>query len=81
MVIVEEGKRAVWEHCKEAGIDGDIARISKAFDQDIKDICVIHGGKMTYIHERPRKATRIAVATVPDKTLKQYLDEAKKGKK
>lgn len=76
MVIVEEGKRAVWEHCKEAGIDGDIALIAKYFD--IKDICLIFNGKMTYIEERPRKMVRIAVATKPTKDVAAYIKETKK---
>lgn len=78
MLIVEEGKRAVWEHCKEAGIDGNIAMISKYFD--IKDICLIYNGKMTFIEQRPRKLTRIAVATTPDKSLDEYLKELRKKK-
>lgn len=76
MVKVEEGKRAVWEHCKEAGIDGDIALIAKYFD--IKDICLIYNGKMTYIEERPRRTTRIAVATKPDKSVSEFIKETKK---
>ena len=57
MVTVEVGRQAVWDHCKEAGISDDIALIAKYFD--IKDICVIFNGKMTYIHERPRKLIRV----------------------
>lgn len=76
MVKVEEGKRAVWEHCKEAGIDGDIALIAKYFD--IKDICLIYNGKMTYIEERPRRTTRIAVATKPDRSVAEFIKETKK---
>lgn len=76
MVHVEQGKRAVWEHCKEAGISDDIALIAKYFD--IKDICVIYNGKMTFIEERPRKVTRIAVAALPTKSVKDYIQETKK---
>lgn len=76
MVKVEEGKRAVWEHCKEAGVDGDIALIAKYFD--IKDICLIYNGKMTYIEERPRRTTRIAVATKPEKSVAEFIKETKK---
>lgn len=78
MIKVESGKQAVWSHCKEAGIDADIALIAKYFD--IKDICVIYNGKMTYIEDRPRKSHRIAVATVPDMTLDQYLKAARPKK-
>lgn len=79
MVKVDTGKRAVWEHCKEAGISEDIARISSFFD--IKDICVIYGGKMTYIEQRPRKMIRIAVATKPDRTVSEYMKETKERKR
>lgn len=78
MLIVEQGKRAVWEHMKEAGMGDDIALIAKYFD--IKDVCLIYNGKMTFIEERPRKSTRIAVATQPSKSLAEYLKEAR-GKK
>lgn len=71
MLIVETGKQAVWNHCKEAGISDDIALIAKYFD--IKDICLIYNGKMTYIDERPRKAHRIAVAAKPEKSTADYL--------
>lgn len=71
MLIVETGKQAVWKHCKEAGISDDIALIAKYFD--IKDICLIYNGKMTYIDERPRKVHRIAVAAKPEKSTADYL--------
>lgn len=53
---VETGKRAVWEHAKECGLDEGIARIAKFFD--IKDVSIIGNGKMTYMEERPRKMHR-----------------------
>lgn len=78
MAIVESGREAVWRHAKEAGISGDIARIAKFFD--IKDISIVFNGKFTFLHERPRRVTRICVAAAPPHDLKWYLSEAK-GKK
>ncbi|MEG0209097.1 MULTISPECIES: hypothetical protein [Gammaproteobacteria] len=78
MATIEQGKQAVWTHCKEAGIQDDIKLISKYFD--IKDICLIHGGKISYIDDMPRRIKKIHVATVPDKTLADYLKEAKNKK-
>lgn len=54
---VEQGREAVWQHAKETGMAEDIARIAKFFD--IKDVSIIGGGKMTYLHERPRKVHRV----------------------
>lgn len=51
------GKREVWEHAKECGLSDGIALIASYFD--IADVCVIGNGRMTYIHERPRKFTRV----------------------
>lgn len=79
MMVREYGKRAVWEHCKEAGIDGAIKKISSVFG-DIKDICVITKEKISYIEEMPRKSVRIAVATKPEKQLSEYIKNTK-GKK
>lgn len=56
-MIVETGRSAVWAHCAEAGLQGDIKMISKYFD--IKDISVIFNGKFTYMDERPRKYVRV----------------------
>lgn len=81
MLIVETGKQAVWNHCKEAGISDDIALIAKYFD--IKDICLIFNGKMTYIEERPRRVHRVpAVPTRIDwkAVIQQTKDNARKYK-
>lgn len=81
MLIVETGKQAVWKHCKEAGISDDIALIAKYFD--IKDICLIFNGKMTYIEERPRRVHRVpAVPTRIDwkAVIQQTKDNARKYK-
>ncbi|QEG07322.1 hypothetical protein CPT_Shelby_061 [Klebsiella phage Shelby] len=74
MMIVETGRDAVWQHSKEAGISDDIVKIAKYFD--IKDISIIFGGKLTYLHERPVKRTRIAVATRAEAdALKMFIHE------
>lgn len=78
---IREGREAVWEHANECGIREDIARIAKHFD--IKEINIFTpggGGKLTYLNERPRKFHKIAVAAKPEKTLDQYLKDAR-GKK
>lgn len=75
-MIVESGREAVWQHAKEAGIAKDIALIAKYFD--IKDISIVFNGKFTYLHERPRRVTRICVAASPGKDLKSYLADAKR---
>lgn len=80
MMIVETGRAAVWQHAKEAGISDDIAKIAKHFD--IKDISIIFGGKLTYLHDRPVKRTRIAVATRAEAdALKMFIHESKQQKK
>lgn len=56
-MIVETGRAAVWAHCGEAGIQDDIKKISKYFD--IQDISVVHGGKFSYMEDRPRKYARV----------------------
>lgn len=78
MLKVEQGKRAVWEHAKEAGMGDDITLIAKYFD--IKDICIIYNGKMTFIDERPRKCVRIAVAAKPDIELKHLVADKRQSK-
>ena len=78
---VETGKQAVWQHCKEAGIDGDIALISKYFD--IKDVCVIFNGKITYINEMPRKTHRVPAVPVridSKAVIQKTKDNARKYK-
>ena len=80
MMIVETGRAAVWQHAKEAGISDDIVKIAKYFD--IKDISIIFGGKLTYLHERPVKRTRIAVETRAEAdALKMFINESKQQKK
>lgn len=79
-MIVESGRSAVWQHAKEAGINDDIVMISKYFD--IKDISIVFNGKFTYLHERPLKRTRIAVATRAEAdALKMFINESKQEKK
>lgn len=82
MVKVDSGKRAVWEHCKEAGISDDIALIASYFD--ISDICVIFNGKMTYINDRPRKMVRVPATPVKidyKAAIQATKDAARKYKK
>lgn len=70
---VETGKRAVWEHAKECGLDEDIALIAKYFD--IQDVSIIANGKMTYTGERPRKTHRVpAVPTGKGDVCKLVAD-------
>ena len=78
-MIKDQGKQAVWQHAKETGLAEGIAAIAKHFD--IKDVCVIGNGKITYIEEMPRKTTRIAVATKADKAIKEYIDDTKVNKR
>ena len=80
-MIIEQGKRAVWEHAKEAGMDADIALIAKYFD--IKDVCLIYNGKMTFIEERPRKMVRVPAIPVRfdvKAIMKETKDNARKYK-
>ena len=77
MMIVETGRAAVWQHAKEAGISDDIVKIAKHFD--IKDISIIFGGKLTYLHERPVKRTRVATRAEAD-ALKMFIHESKQLK-
>lgn len=75
---VETGKQAVWQHAKECGMSEDIARIAKFFD--IKDVSIIGNGKMTYLHERPRKMHRVtAIPTRID--YKAVVEKTKEQKK
>ena len=74
-----QGREAVWQHAKEAGLQEDIKLISKYFD--IKDVSIIFGGKMTYIIDKPRKTTRIAVAAKPTMTTADAIKEAKERRR
>lgn len=75
---VEQGREAVWQHAKECGMSEDIARIAKFFD--IKDVSIISNGKMTYLHERPRKMHRVpAIPTKID--YKAVIEKTKEQKK
>lgn len=75
---VEVGRKAVWEHAKELGMDEKIAQIAKMFD--IKDVSIIGNGKMTYLHERPRKMHRVpAIPTRID--YKAVVEKTKEQKK
>lgn len=75
---VETGKQAVWQHAKECGMSEDIARIAKTFD--LADVSIISNGKMTYLHERPRKMHRVpAIPTKID--YKAVIEKTKEQKK
>lgn len=69
----------MWQHCKEAGIDGDIATIAKHFD--IAEINVYTPGKLTYINDRMRKMVRINVATESGVKLKDLIAKSKGGRR
>lgn len=75
---VESGRNAVWQHANECGMREDIARIAKFFD--IKDVSIIGNGKMTYLHERPRKMHRVpAIPTKID--FKEAMAKIREPKK
>ena len=75
---VETGKQAVWQHAKECGMSEDIARIAKVFD--LADVSIISNGKMTYLHERPRKMHRVpAIPTKID--FKEAMAKIREPKK
>lgn len=75
---VEQGREAVWQHAKECGMSEDIARIAKTFD--LADVSIISNGKMTYLHERPRKMHRVpAIPTKID--YKAVIEKTKEQKK
>ena len=76
---VETGKQAVWQHAKECGMSEDIARIAKFFD--IKDVSIIGNGKMTYLHERPRKMHRVPAVPTGKSDVKAIIAETKEVKK
>lgn len=76
---VETGKQAVWQHAKECGMSEDIARIAKFFD--IKDVSIIGNGKMTYLHERPRKMHRVPAIPTGKSDVKAMIAETKEVKK
>ncbi|WP_279027218.1 hypothetical protein [Gibbsiella quercinecans] len=78
-MITLQGREAVWQHAKEAGMAGDIALIAKYFD--IKDISIIFNGKLTYLESKPRRATRISVATKMPHSVKWYIEQAKSKKR
>lgn len=78
---VETGKAAVWQHAKETGLADGIAMIAKVFDHDIKDVCIIGSGKMSYIHDRPNKLNRIpAIPIEIDKTAEIARVKAAKNR-
>lgn len=54
-------RQEVWQAVKQAGMADDIAKIAAVFD--VTDIAVINAGECVYLNEKPRKTTRIAVAT------------------
>ena len=75
---VEQGREAVWNHAKETGMADDIALIAKFFD--LADVSIISNGKMTYLHERPRKMHRVpAIPTKID--FKEAMAKIREPKK
>lgn len=79
---VEQGKQAVWQHMKEAGMSEDIALIARYFD--IKEVNLFtpgDGGKLTFIDQRMPKQVRIAVATKAETTTKDVIAKAKEVQK
>lgn len=76
---VEQGREAVWQHAKECGMAEDIARIAKFFD--IKDVSIIGNGKMTYLHERPRKVHRVPAIPTGKIDVSAEIAKFKKPKK
>lgn len=54
---IEVGRAAVWQHAEEAGLQDMIRKVASHFD--IADIAIHTPGKLTYLHEAPRKYTRI----------------------
>lgn len=74
------GKKEVWDHACECGIDEGIRQIAKYFD--IKDVSIVGNGRLTYMEERPRRMKRIAVAAQVD--VKSFMEEFRRthcGKK
>lgn len=54
---IEVGRAAVWQHAEEADLQDMIRKVASHFD--IADIAIHTPGKLTYVHEPPRKYTRI----------------------
>lgn len=78
---IEQGRQAVWQHAQEAGLADDIKLIASFFD--IKDVCIITPGKMTFIEDRPRKMHRVpAIPTKIDwkAVVQTTKDNARKYK-
>lgn len=68
---VFSGKQAVWSHAKEVGLDDALSKISKAFDRDIADVCIIGNGKISYIRDMPRRCHRVEAIPVVIDTEKE----------
>lgn len=53
MKQVEQGRAAVWQHAEEAELQDFIKRVAAHFTID--DIAIYTPGKLTYLHELPRR--------------------------
>ena len=76
---VEQGREAVWNHAKETGMADDIARIAKIFE--ISDVSIISNGKMTYLHERPRKMHRVPATPTGKDDIYKHIEKTREQKK
>lgn len=54
---IEVGRAAVWQHAEEADLQDVIRKVAAHFD--IADIAIHTPGKLSYLHEAPRKYHRI----------------------
>lgn len=54
---IEVGRAAVWQHAEEADLQDMIRKVAAHFD--IADIAIHTPGKLSYLHEAPRKYHRI----------------------
>lgn len=76
---VESGREAVWRHAKECGMGEKIALIAKYFD--INDVSIIGNGKLTYLHERPRKVHRVPATPTGKADVKSAIEKTKQVNK
>lgn len=54
---IEVGRAAVWQHAEEADLQDVIRKVAAHFE--IADIAIHTPGKLSYLHEAPRKYHRI----------------------
>lgn len=77
-----QGKQAVWQHAKDAGMSEDIALIARYFEiNEVNIFTPENGGKLTFIEQRMPKYHRVAVAAKSGLTTKDLLAEAKQERK